>query len=223
MLNGTVQMSLADVDKLRQEVKEANEAQKKAENELVEVKADKRIVKVTKSGKAGAIDYDIDTHRIVKVIDRYRDYSNEYHRHYGIDSMESLIKQCISVKTTSSRNEKEKIEFVNFDDVKQEIRKELDEQYSEEIGVLRAFKKDTDRKIAELKQAQIDEIATVQKEHEEELDNYDVRYEALQKEYRELETGRKELSKVEALQETIKDLRDQLDKERNKRWYRRIF
>ncbi len=150
MTTGTVSLSLADVDQLRDSIKNGEAKIKELEGLLTEVRADKRVMKVTTyDGKINVRDipFSVDTNRLGAMIGR---------RGSDLWHLASELKRCVEFHPFHMQDQEPKTEYVNFEDVKGQLREELDKQYNEEIGELRQREKQQIQKIAELK-AQFEE------------------------------------------------------------------
>jgi hypothetical protein len=237
MLTGTVNMSLADVDKLRSDLKEAQDSYKKAQDELVKVHADKRTVRVKEYIHPNVLQYELDVYRIKEVV---MSYAMRERGRYGLShfddvrSLEGSLRNCIHIKAhvMGSLPDKE-VSYENFDDVKQELRNELDAEYQNEVGRLRVENAQHQRTLAEAKTEHTKELDRAKKYYDEEIERINnlntqetTRLNKVIEEkdrlYKELETGKKELTKIEELTEALKKLQEELDKEKSKKWYQKF-
>jgi hypothetical protein len=206
-----VTMDIAELDKLRDEIKDKSAKLDKLNEELINVKADKRVIKMLKPFSKADLNISVDAYSIYKAVQSGRNFGslsgNSYESYVTIHPLIDLDKI---------------VEFVNFDDVKQELRQKLETDYANEIAELKIAKKNCDVRIAE-KQKEIDEIVRIAKRDLEEKDK--VHQEIIlgwEKKYKELEEGKKELSRIEELQEAVKSLTNMLIKEQSKTWWDKL-
>lgn len=225
MVNGMVSLALSDVDLMRESVKNALDAQKKAEDALVQVKADKRIMKV-REYIHGGYNISIRAHEMMCTL---RDYSSE-RRHSGInwsseDSyLEQKLKRFVTVTPVDNLMLKQQpTEFINFDDVKAEMRTQMELLYSAELGLLRASVKEHVSQIASLNETHTQKVIDIQKYYQGEIKKLGDKIEQQNKAYAELEAGKKELSKIEALELQLKEVKEALEKEKAKKWHQKLF
>lgn len=203
-----VKMDLAELDKMRQEIKDKTEKVKELEKLNTEIKVDKRVVVKRRPPTKNDFTYSIDTYRAE-------------HMRRGGRSTEEILKQCIEIHPLINL-QGTSTEFINFEDVKIELRKSLDEEYKTELADLRHTKKMLDERLAQKDRDNTESKSSLIKEYEEHLKIKDGALKEWENKYKELETGKKELSKIEELEQEIKRLNEDLVKEQNKPWWRKI-
>lgn len=222
LVTGTVQLSLAEVDNLRDQIKDEKAKVKELENELVGVKADKRIMKVTEKVYASKHDYMIsfDERLFKSMTNAPFDHSREG---YGVwfghsprpASFEDKVKAAITLMPIISHSKdfkKEKVEFVNMDDVKQEIRSNIEQKFEEELTSLKSSQRYHQEDITKLKNEHIRAVADLK----------DVIAEKDQA-YADLLADKKVVSEITTLKEVVAKLTEELQEERNKPWYKKLF
>ena len=158
MTDGTVTMSLAQVDQLRDEIKSKGVTIDSLKKEIEEVKADKRIVEVTKYKSVIATPTRVDYESINSIIVNYKTNTmgmsafGDYH--YDEHLKASLAKELYKRFSfdTYKPVQQDDISYRNFEDVKLELREVLDKEYNAEIGRLKAEEKDYIRKLEESRQ-----------------------------------------------------------------------
>jgi DNA repair exonuclease SbcCD ATPase subunit len=220
----TVQMDMAELDALREQIKTQQKEIDEQKKELYEVRADKRVLKVTDYVAANPL-LTVDLGALNQVVKK---------QPYGIvlvrsirrgggsytDMIEYELSRAIRIESIRDVERPNKNEYVNFDDVKEELRKDFEEQYADELGKLRAFKADELSRQSELETRHQNEIKKIRKEHEDYVnklqEDRNNAYNELDKKYQELLTGKKEQSEKEALMERIKELEEKLKK---KSWF----
>ena len=228
LTTGTVTMSLADVDALRTEIATHKDKVASLEKELQEVKADKRIVKITNSetirttinGREAA-EYIADSlFRTGKyAYDRRTDYLRkeiEYALHmfrrtekvppsYTTDCVEDFYKTG-------------KVEYINFEDVQAELRKQAEDAVSAELGSLKHQVSTNTQKMIELKKKHQDQIDRLTEEWMEKERQLQLELAEERKKYDDLLHERDTRTKEEQLLQEIKDLKYELEKERKRSW-----
>lgn len=231
MTTGTVTMSLADIDKLRNDVLSAQQAEKELNKRIVEIEADKRVVKTTVySGDKNNFRIHVDTYNMYSYLGSITEESFA-HRHIGTltpykgytknrFAEDSIMRRFIDIIPINNEVKKE---FVNFDDVKLELRQEIEKQFQDEIGTLRSDKRAFEIKLAETKEDNQKESVRLQKKHQEDIEYRVNQLSECEKRYKELEEGKKELSKIEELQKQLDDLNKLYYEERTKPWYKKLF
>lgn len=210
----TVTMDIAELDKLRQDLKERTEKQEALTKEINDVKSDKRVVVRSKPVDENSFAYSFDEQR-------YRHYLRNNSGGYGFSSIKYL-KECITIYPLKDAQEKS-TEFINFEDAKIELLAQLEEKYKDELADLRVSKKYFDNRLRD-KQKEFEEAQKVlinQHNEREALKQQDI--DDLQKKYDELESGKKELSKIEELQKIIENLEANLKTERNRSWWNKLL
>ena len=213
LVTGTVQLSLAEVDNLRDQIKEEKAKVKELENELVGVKADKRIMKVTEKVYASKHDYIIsfDERVFQSLTMNSRDMG--YHPSMGQYSAADRIKAAITLHPVRGLQElKEKVEFVNMDDIKQDIRSNIEQKFEEELASLKSSQRYHQEDITKLKDEHRRAVADLK----------DVIAEKDQA-YADLLADKKVVSEIATLKEVVAKLTEELQEERNKPWYKKLF
>ena len=255
---GTVQLSLADVDNLRDQIKQAQAEKKELEEQLVQVKADKRVVKQYITQYPSYTPYlslRFDENVIFSLTHSL--YNNWWRRGSAIyphsyESREFLSRIAESVTSGGPSlshalyNEpKERTEYINFDDVKIELRDNINKEVAAEVEQLKGEITSLTKKIARLEvqhKEAIDDInetnakvvSGMEKTHSEALiemrSNYDETISNMEKAYEELDTKYEDLlheretkSKEKAMQDKVENLIRLLNEERAKPWYKKLF
>jgi len=216
----TVTMDIAELDKLRQELKEQKEKQEALSKEMNDVKSDKRVIVRTKPATKSDFTYSFD-------MQKYNKYHQQLtsrldYRSYTGFPESDVIKECLTIYPLYNIEGQFK-EFINFEDAKEELKAKLEEKYKNELADLRASEKYSDDRLRD-KQKEFEEAKRVLIQQYEEmgaLKQKDI--DALQKKYDELESGKKELSKIQKLQETIQKLEKELIKEKSKSWWQKLL
>lgn len=249
LTTGTVTMSLAEIDALRDEIKKKEQLiqeEKTKYNELMqtltEVKADKRVVLKTKNiiDVAGVtINVNSTAYRNLKALvekSLINDNMGSYytHRDYIDKALHEYISKSIETKHYPSLNNNETVEFVNFDDVKRQLRKEVETSVNEELVYLREQKNKSEQKILQLKDAHAEELvaeATASLKREQELrkkineleEEHKEKIMQMQQDYEDLKTDKVRLSREQELQKTIGELQEQLDSYKHKTFVQRLL
>lgn len=208
----TVTMDIAELDKLRQELKDLTKEKNTLEKEIADVKADKRVIlkykPINKSDLLATFDYG-------KLM-----YYEKNRMHYG-GSRDEILIDCIDVSSIVKLNEKP--EFVNFEDVKEELRKILEQEFAEELADLKHTKKTLHEKIKEKELEHIDLRDKLLKEHRDEEELLRQEIDDLVKKYKQLEEGKKELTRIEELEKQYAELLVNFEKEKLKSWWKKLI
>jgi DNA repair exonuclease SbcCD ATPase subunit len=238
----TVQMDMAELDALREQIKTQQKEIDEQKNELYEVRADKRVLKVTEYTVPTDINFSVDLPEVQQIIKRYGapghvfvkaghgNNSNHLSSAFTFGDTSNLsymLSRAIRVELIRDLGHKPKMSYVNLDDVKEELRKDFDEQYADELGQLRAYKANDLARQSELVSHNETRIKLIKQEHENYINKLQEdrdrayqalqeRYSELEKQYKELETGKKEQSEKEELMAKILELEAKLAK---KSWF----
>ena len=213
MTTGTVSLSLADVDQLRDTIKNGENKIKELEVLLVEIKADKRVVRVTSydtSINPKDWPFSIDTQKLQYIA-----------KSYGGNRV-GAIKECITFEPIHMKSQ-DKIEYINFEDVKSELREKLDKEYNEEIGQLRQKEKQQHQKIAELKAQFEEEGVQEQQLFEKERKQFRELIAEWEKKYTDLKEDRDTRTEIEKLEAKIEEYRKMLIEEQKKSWWEKLL
>jgi hypothetical protein len=214
MVPGTVTMSLADIDKLRNDVKEAQNQLKTVEKEKEEIKAEKRVLKITitkhysQSNKYlieefiryASAEHRFDSLQYVK--DSFFARHFRYYNNFGYDS----------AKNAEDKTE----EYINFDDAISDLRKDVEYKVFTELETLRKAEQTYSLKYETLKEQYNSDIVAFIKEHND-------RYCKLMKEYTDLKEDKDTRKTEEILKEKIAKLEKDLSEEKAKKWYHKLF
>jgi len=215
MTTGTVSLSLADVDQLRDSIKNGETKIKELEGLLAEVKADKRVMKVTNNSckiNPRDLPYSIDVQKLEWLMRNGRS-GNKF----------ELIKECVTFLPMNIKDQEPKTEYVNFEDVKGQIREELDKQYNEEIGELRQKEKQQIQKIAELKAQFEEEGVQEQQLFEKERKQFREAIAEWEKKYTDLRDDRDTRTEIQKLEDKINEYKELLIQEQKKSWFQKLL
>jgi uncharacterized coiled-coil DUF342 family protein len=228
MTNGTVTMSLADVDNLRNNIKEKEQKVSELEKQVQEIKAEKRVLKITNE----TVKYESALNIIDNVARR-----NMYDGIYGdmYKDVLSRIKSEIytyefgystSIKPVSN-NTTTKEEYLNFEDVKEELRSKIKSEVESgvyaELGELRIFRQNILKEQETYKAKVIKEKEELISKHREEIDSFNKQIDKLNQDYYNLEHDKKEKKVEEELREELRKICNELFEFKKLPWYKRIF
>lgn len=247
-----VKMDLAELEQLKEALKFANSKIdekdliiKGKDEEIVQVKADKRTLKTTIREKKP---FNYDLSRNIKIVEyanaavqyfslQMRGRNNsEYHyidrsttgiyssSEKAYDYLYNLFAKIINESDKSNLIQiEEKTEYINFDDVLVQIRNEAEKKVSNEILKLKTSLNDLQN---QLNNAEIDKQNSI-KTIKDTCDNiYNEYFKKSNDDYNELFTKFNDLKNDKetlTLQEQISKLQDSLAKEKAKKWYQKIF
>lgn len=233
MTNGTVSLSLADIDKLRDDIKFNENKVKELEKELTETKADKRVmkVKVVAAGYGSNSYISFNTQKLKEILEYHiRQIANSPYNTKGYTDftrIEHDIRACLTPMHSVNVEEIGKPEFINFEDAKIELNKIVEKEWQEEIGQMKSKIKHYESSISELNADHRKELATITKKYDDEEKDYRTICEeminGLNKRIKELETGEKEKTVISSLKEEIDELKTKLAKEQSKTWLKKLF
>ena len=214
LVTGTVTLSLSEVDSLRDAIKERDIKITELNTELTEVKADKRILKIIKVEIPDIRDipFSFDHHNYQMFL------RNGFH---GVD-MDTVVRRCLTFHPTMRSGLQERKEFVNFDDVKQDIRNEIENQYNTEINSLKQNVKSSSALLQDLKDKTEAEKKIAVKAHTEEVEKLNKKIKELDDIANNVIKEKAEQSELDALRALCNSLTKQLDQERSKSWYQKL-
>lgn len=221
-----VTMDLNELDKLRSDLKELQLSIKEKEKEIEQIKADKRTVRITSKLVPKK------TNSVYKMWEHA--YTNSFNTNIKykikkllksssmITSDSDYIENIIDiVKHNLPKEETEEqltTEYINFDDVTQEIRKHIEQSFIKEITELRSNNNQQLLKLSNIENKHNEEIIKLNERHIQNLELKDSEYNSLLKEYNDF----KEEKDMRTLEQKVKDLEEELTKEKAKKWYQKF-
>jgi len=233
--DGTVTMSLAQVDQLRDEIKSKGVTIDTLKKEIEEVKADKRTVEVTVYEPVYPQPTGVKYSQMLKNIQSYMEAENRnqfgYDYNYQLHKEENLAQQLYKFFSFSRpfefgipdpHKKENKINYRNFEDVKLELREVLDKEYNVEIGRLKAEEKDYTRKIEEYRQACDNTISSFKNEFHEKEENIKNEIKIWEEKYEALLSDKDTRSTIQKLEDELEELKKQLVEEKSKPWWKKI-
>lgn len=235
MTDGTVTMSLAQVDQLRDTIKEKDKLIKDVKKELLDTKADKRTVEVIVYEPVYPQPTGVKYGEMYRGIEAYMKAENNnsygYDYNYQLHKEKNLAQQLYKLFSFSRpfefgipdpHKKENKINYRNFEDVKLELREVLDKEYNVEIGRLKAEEKDYTRKIEEYRQACDNTISSFKNEFHEKEENLKNEIKIWEEKYENLLTDKDTRTEIQKLTEELEELRKQLVEEKSKPWWKKI-
>lgn len=227
LTTGTVTMSLADVDKLRSEIETHKNKVASLEKELQEVKADKRIVKITNSETIRTtVDIPKAARYILEGLTRNGKYGYDQRTDFVYREIEYALSVCRTTEkvpityhhSVNDPYKSERIEYINFEDVQAELRKQAEDAVSAELGSLKHQVSVHTQKVTELEKKHQDKLRKViddwmKKEKQLQLELAEER-----KKYDDLLHERETRTREEQLLKQLEDLKYELEKERKRSW-----
>lgn len=202
-----VTMDITELDSLRQRLKDGEAELKKLNEEIANVKSDKRVVERIEIPTIDQITFTLDENQIN--YDRQKSRSMDF----------SLKKYINNIRLVG----KPRTQFINFEDVKKELKDAMELEYSTELAELRTSKRNLDGRVAEKdveireeKNKYVKHIETLKKEHSEIIVEW-------QKKYKELKTGKEELSRIEELEKDVRKFSELYCKEKQKSWWTKLW
>lgn len=216
-----VTMSLAELDKLRENIKALKAEKQDLNKKIVEIEADKRIIKITTNKVS---------HRLSE--SRLRDAVRECFSYSARPSSSDMTTRIMHNYTYGTKlswpsNEDEDRytehkEFINLDDVQQELRKDLENKLNEELSELRRAKNETARTITDLKASYKKNEENLKKEFQEQRELANQEIINLKKRYADLKDDKDTRKKEQILEEKITQLTKELVLAK-KKWYKKVF
>lgn len=211
----TVTMDINELDKLRQDLKDSQNNFETLNKELNAVKSDKRVIVRKKLPTKDDFIWGFDGNKAQKLAQQgYRD---------------NIYKECITIHPIILTNE-DSTEFINFDDAIAELSKKIEENYINELAELRSCNKNYGVRELELKKDFDREKKQINKDFSIKINGYEEKLELQKKAYSELESGKKEQSEIDKLNQVIDELNkkcielnNDLYKERNKVWWKKLL
>lgn len=223
-----VEMDLAELDLLRQQktealaqVKEAEVKYSKLSEEVALVKADKRVIKIIKEKNSSISLNKSELAREINLVLNFYRLNNDY-AHSSKQPIRNIVDTIVDTvydslnKNKINNIENSSTEFVNFEDVKELLRKELDKQLTDELGQLRTRLNKANTDLAEKESTYDIKLKEVEKRYLIEIKDRDQTIEYLKndKDLRSLE---------EKLNEQIKELEEKLKTEQSKKWWQKLI
>lgn len=218
------------------------------DKEIVSLKDRSRVLKITKNG--GYYPYapiSINSNAILSEIKRYitRESSNyNYNSRYGgfrnepsvtsninllgVSTLEEIIRN--NVRTNNSlltTDQAETREYINLEDIKEELKVLAESNVTKELADLKIKVRDSEetkallissneKKLEELRKSNFDTIKKIKEENESLIDH-------LNKRLREALEMKAEKTQIQQLVDQIQKLEEQLEFEKSKPWYKKLF
>lgn len=234
-----VTMDIAELDKLRAEIEKSKLDFKSKEKELNElekevalVKADKRVVIKKELFFSDGYNLKIShvgdfINEIKTTVNDWRIPSSNYTSTRYPSSVELLVSsndRNVQITPVSGlKNSKSTTEFVNFEDVKKDLKVELDKDYKDRLFESEVLKNNFESRIDSIKVDYKSREEKLVREHKEEEDFLNKHIKDLSDKYDNLLLNRKEKTVIQGYEEAISDLQKQLENEMNKKWYNKLF
>jgi len=235
MTDGTVTMSLAQVDQLRDEIKSKGVTIDALKKEIEEVKADKRTVEITKYQLVYPQPTGVRYREMYRGIAAYMNAENNnsygYDHNYQMHKEENLAQQLYKFFSFTRPREfgildpyqkEDKIDYRDFEDVKLELREALDKEYNTEIGRLKAEEKDYTRKIEESRQKFENDLTSAKNDFYKREENLKEEIKIWEEKYEALLSDKDTRSTIQKLEDELEELKKQLVEEKSKPWWRKI-
>lgn len=207
---GTVTMSLSDVDNMRNAIKDKDLKITTIETELNDIRADRRVMKIYENSYHGDPTFSVDTDRLRNYF-RHSDGMHEF-GNYNRDG--EFVKSCL--RFPYHKDLSPRIEFINFDDVKGEIRKELELRNSIELADLRHRVNTTNETLAYREEEFNSKVAKIEQDNK-------AKYAKLEQAYLDVRDDRKRITREEELTKKVKELQITLIEEMSKPWWKKLF
>lgn len=217
-----VKMDLAELEAIKQsvvdekaKVQEQIKKYQELEKEVIGIKADKRVVKITKTVNA-TIPSGTIRNAASEALHRAQSFYSGIH-----DRLMSFEDNFISLFESKLRSgigtwhAPDVTEFVNFDDVREVLRQELEKQFGDELASLRTDKRNSNITLAELTKKYTNELDSLNKDHTAIVVK-------MQQEYEDLKNDKDTRATEIKLQEQIDKLTEELKAEKAKKWYQKL-
>jgi len=229
MTNGTVTMSLADIDNLRNNIKEKEQKVSELEKQVQEIKGEKRILKITNETVKYESALNIIQHMDIQSIGMGK-YDEMYRSLLSRIKSEIYSYECRYNNRISGFNQDNtttKEEYLNFEDVKEELRSKIKSEVEggvyAELGELRIFRQNILKEQETYKAKVIKEKEELISKHHEQIDNLNKEIDKLKQDYYNLEHDKKEKKVEEELREELRKVCNELFEFKKLPWYKRIF
>lgn len=215
LTTGTVSLSLAEVDKLRDTIKEKENLSEQLSKEIEKLKADSKQVLITEQELCcGFNEWEVG-----QVLSRYS--NRHFHSPHYKYASEDIVRDLLGAMIPGIHKDK-KVYFKNLDDVQKEIRDKLELEYQEELRQAKANVRDLNDKIKEVRDEEQKKSIGIQKELQNQLSDKNEVIDLQDKKYRELVKGKRELSRIEELEAEVQRLYKLYQEERDKKWYHKL-
>jgi len=216
LTTGTVSLSLADVDALRDKIKEKEPLIKEKDSQIEKLKAEsKQVLIVEEQSCYGFNEWDLN-----RVLMQYTHHT--FGRGSTYPATSNLSRDLLGCLVPGKPYRKQEY-FKNLDDVQKDIRDKLELEYQEEIRVAKAEARRVSDRVKEVQEGLEKEFKESQKLYLDKIEGLQDKIKEWEKSYKELEEGKKELSKIEELEEKIVGLCKELAIEKSKKWYEKLF
>lgn len=229
----TVTMDLTEVEALKQAVVTAKESAKveadklkELEKEMALTKADKRVMKVTKTINQ-SIDRSSIQHEVSKALHEHRNSRSGIHQSIDYSYIGGRIVDSFSSRYNimtygySDESTNEKTEFVNFEDVKETLRKEIDQELRNEIAILQSKVKYQDDNIASVREEARRTLEKNSSDYLQKISDLNDNLSKQMQEYQDLKEDKDMRTTENKLLDEIAELKKELQEQKNKKWYQR--
>lgn len=228
---GQVTMDLSELDKLRKDRQDAiNEKEAKIEEiqklkqEIVSVKSDKRTIRVT--------EYFENNHYETSDLRNYSSniaqallHNSRLSHYVSYSEIEDSVKYALRgvCYSTPTLKREEKVDFINFEDVKDMLCKELEKKYQSELVELRNLKTNYEKKIKEESIANEEKINELNKGHVKRVKELTEKQIQLEKDLDAAVNDKDTRKREKILSDKIDELKKEIEKQKNKGFFRRLL
>jgi predicted RNase H-like nuclease (RuvC/YqgF family) len=234
-----VTMDIAELDALRSEIQSLKNEKENLTKELYDVKADKKVLMITKSGDpmVETIYFNIplksgnsfSVHDVCEILKNPMDYSESAFR---IKTSYCQVVPVSVPKKFHPKKEDEKV-FVNFEDVFSQLRDKVEADFASELAELRRFKLEQNIREEELKKGfnarmenfdrvKDETIAKIKERHEKKIEEYQKEIDKLNTSLKNCIENKKEQTYIQQLEEEIKKLKEELGNV-SKNWFSKLL
>lgn len=145
-----------------------------------------------------------------------------YSRFLGYEDYDNLVKK-MSQAIESGHSIRKKSYYKNLNEVEKEIRDKVELEYQDELRSSKAALRDINDKITIVREEEQKKSMEIQKSLNNTIAECTDTIKKWEKDYKELEKGKKELSKIEELEKDLQFWKDEYARERKKKWYDKLF
>lgn len=230
LTTGTVQLSLADVDKLRDQIKKAEDEVKQKNAEIEQLKSKQREVLI-KEVQIADNGLQIDAHGIGRDLRSINHLNKEFWGSSFYNAYEDQIIRIVSQRVSARTKEVErKVYYKNLDDIQSELRLKIEAEYEERIRDMSSKVRGCDDTIREIKDKEMLRYKDLQKKMEDVITDKNKLIEQLMKQIQELETGIREKKETERLKEDLEFwnfafsyINNKIHQLKEKSWIKKLF
>lgn len=224
----TVTMDVTELDKMRGDIKILGDENTKLNKELIEVRADKRIMTIIKKPKS--VDVLLNWESLKDYIGQRRASGSEKFTailepadsYYSTYFSGNTLANCIRIQN-STFEFKEETSFTNMDDVKEQITRQLNEGLVQELAQLKVANTNVQRTIKELEIEKAKALKDQRTVHEDKVLELSKKHADEVRDLKDQLNGKVEEDKIRELGNDLNLYRQLIIEYNKKGWLKRLF